>query len=164
MGLENIDHFVVLMLENRSFDHMFGLRRGVDGILDQNGNSKFSNQDPDGNDVPATGAAPFSIPTKHGRGPFHNLLDVNVQLFGTETPAQGAVPTMSGFVDNYNTALVSDTNDNFTAADLAVVMECFDRGALPTATAIADNFVLCDAWFSEVPGPTHPNRLYMHAG
>jgi phospholipase C len=34
MSLQNIDHFVVLMLENRSFDHFFGLRPGVDGILD----------------------------------------------------------------------------------------------------------------------------------
>jgi phospholipase C len=164
MGLQNIDHFVVLMLENRSFDHIFGLRPGVDGILDQNGNSAFSNPDPNGGNVPAAGGAPFAIPTKHGLGPFHNLTDVNVQLFGTETPDPQAAPSMDGFVASYRDALEHDTRGNFTADDLAVVMECFDPGALPTATALADNFVLCDAWFSEVPGPTHPNRLYMHAG
>jgi phospholipase C len=43
-------------------------------------------------------------------------------------------------------------------------MQGFDRGAMPAITMLADNFVLCDAWFCEVPGPTHPNRLYMHAG
>jgi phospholipase C len=42
-------------------------------------------------------------------------------------------------------------------------MQCFDKGALPSITALADNFVLCDKWHCEVPGPTHPNRLYVHA-
>ena len=41
MGLEKIEHFVVLMLENRSFDHVFGLRHGVDGLLDEHGQIPF---------------------------------------------------------------------------------------------------------------------------
>jgi phospholipase C len=164
MSLKNIEHFVVLMLENRSFDHFFGLRRGVDNILDKQNKPKFSNKDPQGGTVAAAGDAPFSIPTKHGLGPFHNLTDVNEQLFGTKSPAAGAAPTMGGFVASYREALNSDTHGNFTADDLAVVMRFFDPAALPTINALADNFVLCDAWFSEVPGPTHPNRLYMHAG
>jgi phospholipase C len=89
---------------------------------------------------------------------------VNEQLFGAKTPAQGAVPAMNGFVRNYDEALNHDTGGNFSKTDLAVVMQSFNNDALPTMTALADNFVLCDAWFSEVPGPTHPNRLYMHAG
>jgi phospholipase C len=164
MSIDNIEHFVILMLENRSFDHMFGLRPGVDGILGKNGKAKFSNPDPSGGTVPAVGHAPFAIPTKHGLGPFHNLTDVNEQLFGSKVPGRRATPTMDGFVTSYSEALNQDTRGNFTPADLAVVMQSFDPGALPTATALADNFVLCDAWFSEVPGPTHPNRLYMHAG
>src|SRR5437764_1462991 len=98
MSLQNIDHFVVLMLENRSFDHFMGLRPGVDGILDQHGKPKFSNKDPQGGTVPVARDAPFAIPTKHGLGPFHNLTDVNEQLFGTKTPAGQAAPNMSGFV------------------------------------------------------------------
>jgi phospholipase C len=43
-------------------------------------------------------------------------------------------------------------------------MKSFDPGALTVLGELADNFVLCDHWFCEVPGPTHPNRLYMHAG
>jgi phospholipase C len=43
-------------------------------------------------------------------------------------------------------------------------MQSFDAGALPSIGALADHFVLCDAWFCEVPASTHPNRLYMHAG
>jgi phospholipase C len=166
MSLDRIDHFVVLMLENRSFDHIFGLRRGVDGLLDQNGviDPQYSNSDPAGGSIAASGGAPFMIPTKHGLGPFHNLPDVNEQLFGSQTPAQGAVATMGGFVSSYREALLQDTQGNFTSADVAVVMQSFDVGSLPAISALADNFVLCDKWFSEVPGPTHPNRLYMHAG
>jgi len=164
VGLEKIEHFVVLMLENRSFDHVFGLRPGVDGLRDGHGQIPFFNRIARGKKVPAAGGAPFAIPTKHGQGPFHNLLDVNEQVFGTPSPAPGAHATMGGFASNYVKALTADTRGQFTDQDVAVVMESFTVGALPTITALADHFVLCDAWCSEVPGPTHPNRLYMHAG
>lgn len=164
MGLEKIEHFVVLMLENHSFDHIFGLRHGVDGQLDGHGQIPFFNRIARGKKVPAAGGAPFAIPTKHGLGPFHNLLDVNEQIFGTSSPAAGALATMGGFASNYVKALTADTRGQFTDRDVAVVMQSFTVGTLPTITALADHFVLCDAWFSEVPGPTHPNRLYMHAG
>lgn len=161
MSLDKIDHFVVLMLENRSFDHVFGLRPGVEGVAGK----QLSNLDHDGNPVPAQGHAPYAIPTKHGLGPFHNLVDVNTQLFGKHAvPVTGTgTPEMQGFVKSYIEALTSDTRGNFTAQDVAIVMQSFDAGALPAITELADNFVLCDHWFSEVPGPTHPNRLYMHA-
>ena len=104
MGVQDIEHFIVLMLENRSFDHFMGQRPGVDGILNKNGKPKFSNEDPAGGTVAAAGHAPFSIPTKHGLGPFHNLTDVNEQLFGTKTPSAKAAPDMSGFVASYREA------------------------------------------------------------
>jgi len=158
VSLQNIDHFVVLMLENRSFDHMFGLRPGVDGI---GAAGTFTNKV--GHKVfDARGGAPFAIPTKHGLGPIHNFVDRNVQIFG-HNPASGAA-TMSGFAQSYVQALQQDTSGNFNDADVEVVMQSFDNGALPAITALADNFVLCDKWHCEVPGPTHPNRLYMHAG
>ncbi len=156
MSLQNIDHFIVLMLENRSFDHMFGLRPGVDGITGPG----FSNT-AGGKVFQATGGAPFSIPTKHGLGPFHNFPDRNLQIFGNKAGTGAA--SMSGFAESYVEALTSDTHGNFDDDDVAVVMQCFDNGALPSITALADNFVLCDKWHCEVPASTHPNRLYMHA-
>lgn len=158
MSIQNIEHFIVLMLENRSFDHIFGLRKGVDGV---GTGAKFSNKV--GSKVfRVRGGAPFSIPTKHGRGPFHNLVDRNVQIFGSDPPH--GTPKMSGFAQSYVQALNHDTGGQFTDQDTEVVMQCFDNGALPSVTALADNFVLCDKWHCEVPGPTHPNRLYVHAG
>jgi len=163
--IDKIEHFVVLMLENRSFDHVFGLRHGVDGILDAHGKPAFKNLDPQGSAISAAGKAPFAIPTKHGRGPFHNVRDVNTQLFGNQASHGGHTKAeMSGFVASYREALQSDTHGAFTHADLAVVMQSFDPGSLPAIEALADHFVLCDSWFCEVPGPTHPNRLYTHAG
>lgn len=160
--MASIDHFVVLMLENRSFDHVFGLRRGVEGLLDSHGHPHLHNVDLGGRQVTAQGGAPFAIPTKHGRGPFHNVVDVNEQLFANQA-AQGSA-AMSGFVASYREALQSDTHGVFSNADVDVVMQAFDAASLPAINALADHFVLCDHWFCEVPGPTHPNRLYMHAG
>src|SRR5207245_11401482 len=115
--------------------------------------------DPQGGSISAMGQAPFAIPTKHGRGPFHNVRDVNLQLFGNQAPPAGhAQPEMAGFVANYRQALQSDTHGAFTQSDLNVVMQSFDVGSLPAIEALADHFVLCDSWFCEVPGPTHPNR------
>src|SRR5262249_35922745 len=85
----------------------------------------------------------------------------NVQIFGRNPPSGES--NMSGFAESYIQALNHDTSGNFNDGDVEVVMQCFDNGALPSMTALADNFVLCDKWHCEVPGPTHPNRLYVHA-
>jgi phospholipase C len=69
MGLGNINHFVVLMLENRSFDHIFGLRPGVDGILDKTGKPEYSNPTPAGDTIAGSGNAPFAIPTRMAAAP-----------------------------------------------------------------------------------------------
>jgi phospholipase C len=161
MGLENVEHFVVLMLENRSFDHMFGLRQGVNGIK-----GKLTNQAEGFKPISAGGGAPYEIPTRHAFGPLHNVVDVNLQLFGDKSgPARkGQAPTMSGFVESYLDGFTQDVSRAPTQDELALVMQSFDPKALPSIRQLADAFVLCDNWYCEVPGPTHPNRLYVHAG
>ena len=42
-------------------------------------------------------------------------------------------------------------------------MKCFDPTAVPVLSRLANEFAVCDAWFSSVPGPTWPNRLFVHA-
>jgi phospholipase C len=42
-------------------------------------------------------------------------------------------------------------------------MNCFDPVQLPALSTLAKNFVLCDRWFADVPGPTMPNRAFVHA-
>jgi phospholipase C len=159
-SLDKIEHFVVLMLENRSFDHMFGFRRGVEGLK-----GKETNRVNGFAPVHPTDDAPFEIPTKHALGPLHNVFDVNLQLFGShKDPSARQKPTMEGFVASYLEGFNGDVHRKPTQEELKLVMQSFAPGALPAITALADSFVLCDHWFCEVPGPTHPNRLYIHAG
>ncbi len=164
--LPPIECVVVLMLENRSFDHLFGQWPGVAGLAQ----GPFSNRP---NPAARAGAGnkairagqPALFSVAQGQGPSHSLDGTNVQLFTAKAVPSGATlkPVNDrGFVQSYKSALGVD---GFSAAgvDLTPVMQTFTAGQLPGLTALAENFVLCDQWYAEVPGPTMPNRLYMHA-
>jgi phospholipase C len=165
-ALPPIQCVVVLMQENRSLDHLFGKWPGIAGLSQ----GPFSNR-PDPSTAASAGNAaipagqPGLFSVAQGQGPGHSLDDTNVQLFTTQVVAAGATPKPvndRGFVQNYQRALATDGFKG-PGADLSVVMQTFVSGQLPALTALAENFVLCDEWYSEVPGPTMPNRLYMHA-
>src|SRR5579859_8043239 len=149
MAIENV---VVLMLENRSFDHIFGFRPGVHGLAGTETNLLDPTK-PVSTSNPAfkvSNGEPYSISA--GQGPGHSLNDVTVQLYGSKTA--GAAASMAGFVKSYRDSLLTDHVANPTAAQIRVVMESFAPGTLPALQALADNFVLCDNWYCEVPGPT----------
>jgi phospholipase C len=165
-ALPPIDCVVVLMQENRTLDHLFGKWPGVAGVSQ----GPFSNR-PDPTRPPGPGNAPISagqpalFTVTQGQGPGHSLDDTNEQLFTTKAVASGAVlkPVNDrGFVQNYKSALATDGFAG-SGVDLSAVMQTFVPGQLPALTALAQNFVLCDQWYAEVPGPTMPNRLYIHA-
>jgi phospholipase C len=71
--------------------------------------------------------------------------------------------TMSGFIASFATALRTDLKRAPTDSEIQQAMNCFDPVQLPVLSALAQNFVLCDHWFADVPGPTMPNRAYVHA-
>lgn len=163
MAKPHIEHFVVLMMENRSFDHIFGYRPGVNG-LKGNESNLLNPASPESATNPAfvvSNAAPYAVTT--GNGPGHSIEQTNVQLFNSKMPAKGAKPTNSGFVKAYSDEMFVDKVTHPTNDELSVVMESFVGSRLPSLSALADNFCLCDNWYSEVPGPTQPNRLYVHA-
>jgi phospholipase C len=161
--LSNIQHFVVLMLENRSFDHVLGALKAqnpaVDGALD----NEFTNHtDPASLSSPAIGTGPagaFAMPFDPG----HEFEDVQIQLYGrVPTAARAAAPRsdpapMSGFV-------YSAENAAQNPAHAAMVMQCFKAAQLPVLTALANEFALFNYWHSSLPGPTWPNRFFAHAG
>lgn len=157
------DHYVVLMLENRSFDHLFGYLGVGDGL-------------------PPGGATQYLVPgnsksaayksqkggdyTAVGQGPSHSLKQTNQQLFGVTKPAASAAagkPPMNGFVASFDVSLQYDLKRAPTPNELQQVMNAFDPVQLPVLSTLAKNFVLCDRWFSDVPGPTMPNRAFVHA-
>ena len=151
-----IKHVFVLMLENRSFDHMLGFSnlRGRDPFSGQRtqiaglqGNEENTYQS---TPYRVKSPADFSMTV----GPGHEFPDVLEQLSGTgaQYPTAGKYPpiTNSGFVENF---VASGGQQN-----PGEVMKCFGTGQLPVLTALANNFAVCDNWFSSLPGPTWPNR------
>src|ERR1700733_9918310 len=99
-GLDNLKHIVVLMMENRSFDHMLGglkaLDKRINGLAGNESNLDTTNE-------PAKVAAQAEFQSQLDPDPDHHFPAVNKQLFfGTEGGAQGppAVPSMQGFVQS----------------------------------------------------------------
>jgi phospholipase C len=138
------------MMENRSFDHLFGFADPDDDRIDDLSGAEWStglNGQPVlvSNDARAAGVV----------DPGHKLVDVNEQLFGTPDPQPGE-PFMKGFVKNYaKQAGVKPER----AGD---VMRCFAPENIPVLTALAREYALCDSYFSSLPGPTLPNRAFAH--
>jgi phospholipase C len=150
-----IEHLVVLMLENRSFDHMLGFLRTPDYPIDGLTGTE-SNPSSDG--TPDIAVTHNALPAGDlNPDPGHDFEDVNYQLFGTRTPAAGAPATMKGFVRSY--ATIDDSHRHGTS-----IMKCFAPSRLPILSTLATQYAVCDRWFSSVPGPTIPNRMFAHAG
>ena len=146
-----IQHFFVLMLENRSFDHIFGFSpfTGQDATTHQQTTTdgadpaKDINTDATGKPFPVQPTADFSLKGLDP-DPGHEFADVQQQLAGGN----------GGFVNSYAAQ---------KAADPARVMNCFSPAQLPVMNQLAAEFAVCDSWFSSLPGPTWPNRFFMMA-
>lgn len=133
-----IKHLIVLMLENRSFDHMLGFS-GIDGVEGID-NKKLSNQDSNGN-VYQVGCNAADVGEL--RDPGHDYDDVYTQMFyrPEQKDRNATEPTMLGFAESYRT--YSD--------DPGKVLQCYDPCDLPVLTNLACNFAVCDHWFSSIP-------------
>jgi phospholipase C len=154
---------VVLMLENRSFDHLFGYLDLGDGLTGRHDANYLHPGDHASLKLTVRRGGDY---TSIGQGPSHSLKSVNEQLFGrTAVPVDedAASATMSGFVASFHDALKADLRRAPTESELHQVMNCFDPVQLPVLSMLARSFVLCDRWFADVPGPTMPNRAFIHA-
>ncbi|HEX3374989.1 MAG TPA: alkaline phosphatase family protein [Edaphobacter sp.] len=142
-----IDHVVVLMLENNSFDRMLGWMPGVDGV-----DAAHPRSNPN---LAGTAVAQTTTVTRQMKSdPAHDLSDVLAQMSGPGTAEQNM-----GFVTNFERHYAESV-----AADWAEVMAYYGKGSLPVLHALAQAFVVCDRWFSSMPGPTWPNRFFVHSG
>jgi phospholipase C len=97
--------------------------------------------------------------------PGHEFTDVVEQLAGPGAtyPPFGKYPQInnSGFASNYATAKTEGPTP--PAADIGDIVKCFDTPSqLPVLQYLASQFVVCDQWFSSLPGPTWPNRFFLH--
>ena len=147
-NLRKIEHVVVLMLENRSFDHMLGYlsleggRGDVDGL-----GAEFANPH-DGR----TYRVHHLDSTAIADDPEHSSDAVDLQLGGG---------TMDGFVSSFARTL---ERLGVPDADPGRVIGYYNADDVPVYDHLAREFAICDRWFSSVPGATWPNRLYAICG
>ena len=157
IGASQITNVFVLMLENHSFDNIFAMS-GIEGIRVANtGNSNcWLNKKYCVNDR----APPFMT-----TDPGHEFEDVGTQLCGLfcyETGKPYPPVNNSGFACSYATSTSESTG---TPSDdhIGDIMACFQtQTQLPVIYQLATEFALCDHWFSSMPGPTWPNRFFVH--
>jgi phospholipase C len=152
-GLDNLKHIVFLMMENRSFDHTVGFLQSANYQINGLAGNE-SNLDDNNAPVQVTNDAIFFGDLTPDPG--HSHFDVMNQMFNGADPAATPVPPMTGFVKDYRL----HTNDIGKSHN---IMKCFSSANLSVLCKLAQQFCLCDNWFSSVPGPTFPNRAFAHA-
>src|ERR1700678_4212921 len=141
--IADVKHVVILMQENRSFDHYFGTLRGVRGFGDKqilsypNGTSIFQQPDPARTDLG------YLLP--------YNLTD---QTDGDlDHSWEGDHAARNGGQWN-----------NWVAAKSEETMGYFTRNEIPFQYAVADAFTICDGYHQAIMAPTSPNRMYFWTG
>jgi phospholipase C len=153
--LAGIDHIVVLMQENRSFDHMLGYlhlngRQDIDGLT-----GTESNQAPDGSIHQVHPLGSRTAFANEAEDPDHSGPSVDAQV------ANGC----SGFVANFAHHSSAEARRlGVPVPDPGLVMGHYTEEQLPAYDFLAREFCVCDRWFSSVPGATWPNRLYALTG
>src|ERR1700736_1043644 len=147
--LTDIEHVVILIQENRSFDHYFGSYRGVRGFSDQS--AAFQQPDPANTTNSPVGALlPFHLDTS------------TTNAACTHDITHDWVPQHqswnNGAMDGFVTSRIP-----INSSDAVLSMGYYTRADLPYYYALADAFTICDNFFCSVMGPTDPNRLYTMA-
>jgi len=152
-NLTKVEHIVVLMLENRSFDHMLGYLSLSGGRADVDGLKGSESETYEGRDYPIhhlTDTAGHS----ELEDPCHSPGCVDEQIAG------GFVSSYAKYISHWE----STNGPPITPAKPGFVMGHYDARDLPVYDHLASEFCLCDRWFSPVAGATWPNRLYALTG
>ena len=187
-----LDHVVVIMFENRSFDNLLGRLyqpgevasfAGVAGL-------DLSNPVPEWAAGADPGTAPRLVPygtatdmNSPSPDPGEEYPHVNTQLFGLIDPpsnrgmviehiaapynapgSPGQRPTMDGFVTDYISAFTAEMGRPPAFEEYAQIMTGYAPVQVPVTSALARGFATFDHWFCEVPSQTFPNRSFFHAG
>jgi phospholipase C len=151
-GLSKLKHMVVLMMENRSFDHMLGFAQSAAWPIDGLSGAE-TNRDSTGEVARVSQDARYS--GDFTPDPGHALFDTLTQLYGEAKTPVTQNPTMNGFVLSYEGKTHNSSNAHR-------IMKCFSPDKVPVLTQLAQQFAVCDRWFSSIPGPTFPNRAFAH--
>jgi phospholipase C len=142
--VNEIEHLVILTMENRSFDHYLG-GLALEGRSDVDGIDSNRPGIPDHSSQLITGWKMDGIPLTFK--PPHGWVDAH------EDYANGAC---DGFVRQFQKSCPDQ--------DPRIPMGYYTRDTLPVLYALADEFVICDHWYASVLSSTWPNRKYLHSG
>jgi phospholipase C len=185
-GPENaLDHVVVVMFENRSFDNLVGRlyepgevasfegvigknlsnpvpqwaeHRPDDGIVRYGVASNMNTPKPDpGEELPHVNTQLFGILDEANRGKFGAETSFNV-------PPAGTAPAMDGFVTDYISMLMTELGRQPTYDEYAQIMTGYTPEQMPVLSGLARGFATFDHWFCDVPTCTYANRSFFHAG
>jgi phospholipase C len=167
-GLESIDHVILLMLENRSFDHLLGYLYPKSGDFDGLDGTE-SNLDPAG-----TAVSVYPITSEDENAYYYPLANptegfkaTNEQLFSSASaPADGKAAN-DGFVTSFAAELANPAHPRdpkLVGAEPSSIMGMYSPQTLPVLAGLAKGFAVCDRWFASVPTQTFPNRAFAVAG
>jgi phospholipase C len=189
-ALDNIQNVIVLMFENRSFDHLLGAMPKVDGLLNSAGvvNPEFYNtkkplepinetQGPDYNPpfrpmeiVPKLGneLLPNNEATVFCGNDFNHDFSLGMlnDLYGPAATGiiagQPIPPDQKPTWPKTNSGFLSSPGNHDGPSPIPGVMSYFQWNSMQVFHTLAQNFVVCDAWRCDMPGHTAPNRAFMH--
>jgi phospholipase C len=183
-----LDHIVVLMFENRSFDNLLGrlYQPGEVPAFEGVNGRELANPIPDwAADSGGHTAVPYGVAADMNTpnpDPGEEYEHVNTQLFGiidppsnrnvmaermtaprNAPPDHDQPPTMDGFVTDYISAFTAETQRPPSYDEYAQIMTGYAPGQMPVLSALARGFAIFDHWFCEVPSQTFANRSFFHA-
>ncbi|XP_008802791.1 non-specific phospholipase C1 [Phoenix dactylifera] len=144
---------VVLVMENRSFDHMLGWftnkssRPDIDGLTGRESN-RLNASDPNSPEIFVSDDAVFV-----DSDPGHSFQAIREQIFGSADASADPAP-MDGFAQQAHSMGLGMAR---------TVMSGFEPDAVPVYGALASEFAVFDRWFASVPASTQPNRFYVHS-
>ena len=170
-SLASVNHVVVLMLENRSFDHMLGFlypgKQTPSGQPFEGLTGTESNPDSSGRPVSVFQIAP-TTPNAYlmpGADPGEGYMATSDQLYGSDTaPASGTAAPCQGFIKDFTYTIGWESKESGWSIVAGTtgndIMGCFTPAALPVLSALAKGYAVCDQWFSSAPTETMPNRAF----
>jgi phospholipase C len=182
-----LDHVVVVMFENRSFDHLLGRLYGpgevksFEGVIGKDLKNPIPAWAEHGADrkFAAYGVTP-NMNTPHP-DPGEEYPHLNTDLFGIQNPKNRfkplarmvapfnapdyprQQPTMDGFVADYISSFTAEMRRQPTYEEYAQIMTGYTPEQMPVTSALGRGFATFDHWFCEVPSQTFANRSFFHA-
>ncbi|XP_062017288.1 non-specific phospholipase C2 [Rosa rugosa] len=156
-GSSPIKTIVVLVMENRSFDHMIGwmkrLNPEINGV-DGSESNPLNTSDPNSKRIFFKNESHYVDPD-----PGHSFQAIREQIFGSDAgnTSSGNPPPMNGFAQQ------AYSMDNTTTMSQDV-MNGFNPDIVAVYKALVSEFAVVDRWFASVPSSTQPNRLFVHSG